>query len=456
MVYLVGSGMGSIKYISVYGLYLVKNCDVLIYDRLVDEKIIEAAKNDCIKIYAGKSSGAHSMKQSEINDIIVKYGKSCKNVVRLKGGDPFVFGRGGEEAEVLIENNIPFEVVPGITSAVGAAEICGIPVTHRSISQDLHVVTGHTAENNTVNYKALGQMNGTIVFLMGIKNIGKIACELINGGKSENTPTAFIEKAGTEHQRLFKTTLKNAVDCVRENNIEPPAVIVIGQCVNMDLKWNIKSVGIIGTLSFKERLSKRLLNYNVVDLGTLKIKKYDFKIDMDCEYIVLTSRNGVNVFMDHIFENKIDIRRLSNIKFAVIGKGTYDALSEYGIYGDIMPEKYTALELSKALSRCKGKKIILRAEKGSDDLFKYIDNYEDIKIYDIYCDNIKNIDTDYVIFGSSSAVNSYCEKCKIKGKIIAIGEVTARCVEKYGYSPYIANEYSVDGIVKKLEEIENE
>lgn len=454
MIYLVGAGIGKWNYISVMGLELIKICDVIIYDRLIDNKLLDFAKPDCIKLYVGKSTDNHSLKQEGINKLIVEYGKKYNIVVRLKGGDPFVFGRGGEEAEVCIENNLPFELVPGISSSIAVPELCGIPVTHRSVSQDLHIVTGHTAEKDNINYEALAKLNGTLVFLMGVKNIGRISAELIKNGKDIETPVAFIEKGGTKYERVFRTTLENAENCVKENSLVPPSIILIGKTAELDFKYYKKSVAIIGTESFKQRLARRLYNYNVIDVGTLVVKKYDFNIDLDCDIIVLTSRNGVNIFMEYLKENSYDIRNLADIKFAVIGKGTYNALAEYGIYADIMPEKYTAEELSKTLSRYNGRKIILRAEKGSDELYRYIENYTDIKTYDIADKDLVAADTDYIIFGSSSAVDCYCSVYKINSKIIAIGEITAKRLSYYGYNAYIAEEYSIDGIIRKLEELE--
>ncbi|MCD8159154.1 MAG: uroporphyrinogen-III C-methyltransferase [Clostridiales bacterium] len=426
MVYLVGAGIGSYKYISLYGAELIKKSDVIIYDRLIDNRLLDFAKKDCVKIFAGKEADNHSMKQSEINSLITAMAEKYDRVVRLKGGDPFVFGRGGEEAEECIKNNIPFEVVPGITSAIAAPELCGIPVTHRAVSQDLHIITGHTAEEENVNYDALAKMKGTLVFLMGVKNAGVISERLIKGGADKNTPAAFIEKGGTENERVFRTSLKNAEKCVKENGIKPPSVFVVGKTTEMKLKYNRKSVGMIGTCGFKERLKTGLFNYDIFDCGTLEVKKYDFDLDLSCEHIVFTSAAGADIFGEYLREKHIDIRKLAGIKFAVIGKSTYEALAKLGIYADVMPEKYTAEELSKALSGFKGKKLILRAEKGSDDLLKYIRNYEDVKIYDVEISNVREANTDYIIFGSPSAVDFYCGKYAPKGKIIAIGEVTAK------------------------------
>lgn len=455
MVYLVGAGIGSYKYISLTGMELIKKCDVLIYDRLIDHKLLSFTKENCKLIYVGKSTDNHSMKQEEINSVIVDMARQYNLVVRLKGGDPFVFGRGAEEAETLDENGITYKIIPGITSAIAVPEICGIPVTYRSISQDLHIITGRTALDDNINYDSLAKMNGTLVFLMGVKNISKISDNLIKYGKNKNTPVAFIENGGTLTQRVFKTTLENATNCVKENNIIPPSIIVIGNTVNMNFKCDITSVGIIGTPSFKDRLSKELYNYNVLDLGSLKIKRLNFDLDLNYDYIVLTSQNGVVIFMDYLKEHHIDIRKLCDIKFAVIGQGTYDTLKSYGIYADIVPDTFTSLELSKKLSKHKGKKLILRACKGSDDLYKYIDNYTNINIYDIEPEELRYVDTDYIVFGSSSAVDFYCSQYEINSKIIAIGNITAQKLKKYGYNPFVAEEYSIDGIVKKLEVLEN-
>lgn len=453
MVYIVGAGVGKWNNISVKGLGLVKSCDVLIYDRLINDELLSFTKEDCVKIYAGKSADNHSMKQEEINSLIVEQAKKHNIVVRLKGGDPLVFGRGGEEAEACIKNNIYFEFVPGISSAIAVPELCGIPVTHRGISQDLHIITGHTAEDNTINYAAIAKMQGTLVFLMGVKNFDKISNELISNGMDKNTPVAFLENSG---KRIFKTVLKDACSTVAINKIEPPTIIVVGKVAQLCYGYIKKSVGIIGTENFKERLSKRLYKYDVIDIGTLEIKKYDFNFNLDYEYIVLTSRNGVNIFMEYIYKNKIDFRRLSHIKFAVIGRGTYDTLAKYGIYADIMPDKYTALELSRELSKYEGSKLILRAEKGSEELYRFIDDYRDIKMYDTVAVDMAETNADYVIFGSSSAVDSYCAEFKIKSKIIAIGDITAARLRQYGYRPFVADEFSIDGIINKLEVLENE
>lgn len=450
MVYLVGAGVGNKQYITLRGLDLVRNCDVLVYDRLLDDSLLEETREDCKKIYVGKEVGHHDRKQEEINKILVELAGKYQKVVRLKGGDSFVFGRGGEEAEALADNGISYELVPGITSAIAVPELCGIPVTHRGISQDLHIVTGHTAQKDSVNYQALAQMQGTLVFLMGVHHAGNIADKLMKYGKSGDTPTAFLENGGTKKQRIFKTTLAQAESCVRENQIVPPSILVIGETVNLNFYCRKKTVAVLGTKSFKERLREKLWEYEVEEIGTMEIIPLEFSFDMNGEYLVFTSRNGVKQFMKHLSGHKIDLRSLSTKKFAVIGKGTYDALAEYGIYADIMPEEYTAEDLSKSLADCKGKKVILRAKNGSKDLCKYITDYEDIPVYEIVPKNLSMANADFVVFGSSSAVRAYCGKFEITGKPVAIGEMTANTLRGYGYEPMVAKEYTVDGICELL------
>lgn len=450
MVYLVGAGVGNKQYITVRGLELVKNCDVLIYDRLLDDSLLEYAKEDCRKIYVGKEVNHHAMKQEEINEILVEMAEKYERVVRLKGGDSFVFGRGGEEAEILSQKGICYELVPGITSAIGVPELCGIPVTHRGFSQDFHVVTGHTAKENTINYEALAQMRGTLVFLMGVHHIGEIAEKLVKGGKSADTPMAFLENGGTKKQRVLKTVLGMAEECVKENQIVAPSIIIIGDTVNLEFRCTKKKVAVLGTRSFKERIQEKLWEYDVEEIGTMEIKPLEFSVDLNCKYIVFTSRNGVELFMQYLSKNHIDIRKLAGIQFAVIGQETYDTLAKYGIYAEIMPAKYTAEELSKCLADCPGKKVILRAKNGSKDLCKYITDYEDIPIYEVVPQSLCATNADYVIFGSSSAARAYCSKYEISGEILAIGEITANTLREYGYEPIVAKEYTVEGICDSM------
>ena len=239
-VYLEGAGPGDAGLITAKGLEKLKKCDAVVYDRLVTEELLDVLSPDCEKIYVGKEAGKHYKRQEEINRILVECAKKHKNVVRLKGGDPFVFGRGGEEIEALRQYNIPYEVIPGVTSAVAVPECAGIPVTHRGVARSFHVITGHT--KNSVgspeyDYETLGKTEGTLVFLMGLSNLGEIADKLIFAGKPANIPVAVISDGTTACQKVVKGRLKNIVEKVNESNLKSPAIIVIGETAEYEYRY---------------------------------------------------------------------------------------------------------------------------------------------------------------------------------------------------------------------------
>ena len=236
-VYLIGAGPGDPELITVKGLKRLQTCEVVIYDRLASFQLLDEVKEDCVKIYVGKEAGQHSKTQEEINQIMVTYAKKYEHVVRLKGGDSFVFGRGGEEIEALKKHNIAYEVVPGITSAIAVPEMAGIPVTHRGMSQSFHVITGHTSSLDhtlTDNYEVLAKLEGTLVFLMGLGNLAKIADQLIQHGKAVTTPVAVISNGTMIHQTTIRATLGTILDLVHEKEISSPAIIVIGQTAGLE------------------------------------------------------------------------------------------------------------------------------------------------------------------------------------------------------------------------------
>lgn len=457
-VYIVGAGPGDSELISVRGKRLVESCDVLIYDRLISENIIEYARQDCEKIYVGKSTGNHSIKQEEINRILVEKAINNSIVVRLKGGDPFVFGRGGEEALALAENNIDFEIIPGITSAIAVPEIAGIPVTHRGVSQDIHIVTGHTAEKELIDYESLAKAKGTVVFLMAVNTITDIARRLIEYGMDSKMPVAVIEKGATENERVIRTRLES----ISSVSIKPPAIIVVGPTAEYSLKSckKRKSVALTGTEDFRKRLKSKLIkkDYIVKEVCCLKTKAniFDIKFD-DYDWLVFTGRNGVRIFFERLKESRFDIRNLKN-KIAVIGEGTYNALAEYGIYADYMPDIYTSEELGKGLNAIaeNESKLILRAEKGSDKIYNYIKNCKEITLYSVEAERVSKCREDYIVFGSSAGVNTYLDRYEIDDstKIIAIGNVTCKALSNRGYKAYCCKKSTVEDIVEAIEDNE--
>ena len=234
-VILVGAGCGDYDLITLRGKKLIERCDVIVYDSLIDDRILSFAPENAERICVGKRAGHHSETQDNINKLLVDMAAEGKTVVRLKGGDPFVFGRGGEEALALRENDIEFSVVPGISSAIAVPELAGIPVTHRQVSRSLHIITGHTSDEKEDFYVYTG-LNGTIVFLMGLGRLDQIAQELIQNGKNKNTPVAIISNGASANQRIIKGTLENIAKISRIEKAEAPAVIVVGEVADFDLR----------------------------------------------------------------------------------------------------------------------------------------------------------------------------------------------------------------------------
>ncbi|MFR4766967.1 MAG: uroporphyrinogen-III C-methyltransferase [Paraclostridium sordellii] len=271
-VYLVGAGPGDYKLMTLKGMECIKKSDVIVYDRLANEKYLKEAKDNCEFIYVGKASSNHALPQDQINEVITKKALEGKIVTRLKGGDPYVFGRGGEEAEFLLDNGIEFEVVPGITSAIGGLCYAGIPITHRDYSSSFHVITGHLKddENDELNWNALANNEGTLVFLMGIANLKKISNNLIREGKSKETPVALISWATRYNQSVVTGSLENIYDIAIKEGVKPPTLIVVGDVVKLREKLNFfENKPLFGKniLVTRARTQSSTLVEKIMDLG---------------------------------------------------------------------------------------------------------------------------------------------------------------------------------------------
>ena len=485
-VYLVGGGCGDFDLITVRGRLLLKVCDTVVYDSLIDDRLLSFVRKECEKICVGKRSGRHSETQENINRILVEKAKEGKLVVRLKGGDPFVFGRGGEEILALIKENIEYTVVPGVTSAVAVPELAGIPVTHRELSRSFHVITGHTKDDFSPDrFSAYARLDGTLVFLMGLSHLNDIACELIKYGKKNDTPAAVISNGASRSQRIVKGTLKSIYSDAVSAGLTSPAVIVIGDTVRFDFSENITAplknvtVTVTGTKSFVMKLSDKLTaqGADTFLLDFLAVREYTDNMQFDnalrnivnYSMVVLTSINGADIFFKRLRTLNIDIRTLSGIRFAVIGSGTAEALKSHGIFPDIIPDEYTTQALAKKLVLSADKEthlLILRAEKGSPQLTEILDDnnilYDEIKIYDVVMGDKSpyQVNTDYVTFASASGVQAFFETgytVSDNTKIVCIGEVTADMLKRFvGGNYIIAKTSSADGIVDLIKEIEYE
>lgn len=479
-VYLIGAGCGKYDLITLRGKKLLSQCDTVVYDSLIDTRLLELAPEKAEKISVGKRAGRKSEKQENINAILVEKALQGKIVGRLKGGDPFVFGRGGEEITALSENGIEFEVVPGISSSVAAAELAGIPVTHRKISRGFHVITGHTSEDMLPeNIQLYARLNDTLVFLMGLNRIAELSKALISCGKSRNTPAAVISKGCTSEQKTIRGDLGNIAILSEKNRIESPAVIIIGETAGLDFSRTLKrpldniSVTVTGTKSFTARLDERLSNLGAEVYRTALIETAENTEQLSIavqklpqyKMIAFTSSNGVDIFFNYLKKQKKDIRSLSDIRFAVIGSGTAAALGRYGIYADIIPDSFSSQCLAEAIVNKIGsdKLLIARAENGSSQLTDILDkhntDYDDLKIYGTTPVNSadKHINTDFIVFASSSGVRSFFDNgntLSVSAEIIAIGSITSEELKKYGAVKHHTAECSdIDGIVSKILEI---
>ncbi|MFC2066065.1 uroporphyrinogen-III C-methyltransferase, partial [Chloroflexota bacterium] len=391
-VYLVGAGPGDRGLITVKGLESLKKADVIIYDRLLDDRLFDLAAPTAERIYVGKAAGEHTKPQAEINQLLANKAKEGKTVVRLKGGDPFVLGRGGEEAEVLAQNNIPFEVVPGVTSAVAVPAYAGIPVTHRGLASSFAVITGHEDPNkgdSSINWEKLATGVDTLIFLMGMKNLPEIVSKLIEFGRSPDTPVAVIKEGTKPEQKTVTSSLNNIVARVKDNHLTPPAIIVVGEVVSLrdNLRW-FDNRPLFGKriLVTRARHQASALSQLLVERGAepIELPAIDIQPIADgteleqaisnlkpYDWIIFTSTNGVAAFWQRLTDLKLDSHALSGLKIGAIGPATAESLEVRGVIPDYIPETYTTEGILAGLENraVGGQRFLLpRADKADKEL----------------------------------------------------------------------------------------
>lgn len=486
-VYLVGAGPGDIGLITLKGIECIKNADVIIYDRLINTRLLDYKKKNCETIYVGKKSSNHTIPQEKINNIIAQKAKEGKIVVRLKGGDPYVFGRGGEEGELLYDEGIEFEIVPGVSSAIGGLSYAGIPVTHRDFASSFHIVTGHAKKDNNldINWRALAEEKATVVFLMGIGNIEYISKMLISNGKDPNTPVAFVSWATRYNQKTITTSLKYAKKCVDENNITAPSLFVLGGVVSLTEKLGFferkkmfgKTVLVTRTRSKNSKLREKLEkngarvieiatilinekeNYQEIIVDKIKAKKYD------C--LAFTSSHSAEYFFEAMKEKRLDSRCLANTLIASIGSATTETIEKYGLFPDIEAKEFSGKGLAKSIvsykidslseANKKHKIVIDRvlfpcSEIASTTFEDALENFNiDVDRVEIYenkinysikeelINSLKNEKVDYITFTSSSTFNNTLELIGNENihlleniKKVSIGDITSETIEKSG------------------------
>lgn len=503
-VYIIGAGPGDYKLLTLKAAEVIKQSDVIVYDRLIDSNVLGFAQDGAEFVYVGKQPQHHQVPQKEINKMLLKYANKGRTVARVKGGDPFLFGRGGEECEYLHKNGIEFEVVPGITSAIAVPAYAGIPVTHREHASSLHIITGHHSAENKISgdgedkplcdFETLAKQEGTLVFLMGVKNIGEICSGLMKFGKEPRTPVAVVEKGTRPGQRVVNGTLADIAEKCVHYRVKSPAVIVAGKVAELgeSLGWYGRGVlsgnRIVVTRPAEQSdtLVKGLEAHgaHVTEFPVIKItevqenERFHTALNRLDSYswLIFTSANGVEVFFRRLSQLKTDIRRLHGSKLAVVGSATEKALNSKGLYPDYIPGKYTSKELlTGLLERIDGrdKILLIDSELSRPELTRgFKDNgidYDEIAVYTAETNNLDGkLDflvpelerADIITFASPSAVKAFVtilgkERVKeLPARIVCIGPVTAGAAAEEGITvTAVAEQYNSEGIINKIIEL---
>ena len=494
-VILVGAGPGHPGLITREGLEAIRQADVIVYDNLANPSLLEE-NPDAEKIYVGKQAGAHTLKQHEINNLLVDQARTGKTIVRLKGGDPYVFGRGGEEALELQKADIPFRVIPGITAGIAGLAYAGIPATHRGLATAVTFVTGHedpTKPDSQLDWQAIANLHGTLVFYMGVRNVSKIVDQLLKFGKSADTPAALVRHGTLPQQQTVTGTLENISQRAEAAELSPPALIVIGEVVRLrdQLSWfeNKPLFGkrIVVTRSraqasdFADQLQE--LGAGVLMVPTIKIMPPEDWQPVDetisrieaYDYLIFTSVNGVSSFFGRLSHHHLDARALANAQVWAIGPATAQRLGEFGITADVQPEKFVAesiLDMFKNIN-IRNKKILLpRADiarptlrEGLEEMGAQVD---EVTVYKTVVDENQPPETlervrcgefDLVTFTSSSTVHNFVSvigkdhllKSVNTAHIACIGPITRSTAESFGLNVSIQpDNYTIPDFVDAI------
>jgi uroporphyrinogen III methyltransferase / synthase len=478
VVYLVGAGPGDPGLMTARALELIASADVVLHDRLIPPGALDGAREDAELLYVGKRPGDAAVEQGDIERLLVDRARAGRSVVRLKGGDPFVFGRGGEEAEALVAAEIPFEVVPGVTSGVAAPAYAGIPVTHRDDASAVAFVTGHEDPGkggSAIDWEALARFPGTLVIYMGVKRLEAIVAELIGAGRDAKEPAAVVERGTSPAQRTVAGPLSELPWRVLETGIGPPAIVVVGSVAarREAIAWLErrplygKTVVVTRARAQASGMAETLagLGADVVELPAIRIVPREgdaavaAAVDALGEYalVCLTSPNGVRILFDALTERGLDARSLAGATVAAIGPGTAAALRDYGVVADVVPERSIAEALVEALADVEvdGRRaLVARAAEARDVLPDALrDRGAEVDVVALYDTVREDSDpaaleraagADYLTFTSSSTVRD-------GARIVSIGPVTSETIREAGLAVDVeAERHDPDGVVEAL------
>ena len=494
-VYLIGAGPGDPGLLTLRGKEILERADVVVYDRLVSPAILGMCNAKAKMVDVGKMPQHHKVKQSEINKLLVQFAGELPTgiVARLKGGDPFVFGRGGEEALELAAAGVEFEVVPGITSAISVPAYAGIPVSHRGIATSFHIITGHERDviaseqgergNLSLDFETLAHCPGTLIFLMGIANMDFIAKRLMECGKDPKTPLAFIEKGTTPHQRTVMATLETAGETIVRENVTAPAITIMGGVVELGktLAWK-KNLPLSGKRLVVTRAAKQAsgitarlsaLGAEVIETPMIETRTLECSSNFadlaNFDILAFTSTNGVESFFSQLFAAGYDVRVLAGKKIASVGKITEKKLLEYGIRCDYVPEDHTGRGLGNLLASLEidaARILLLQGNLADDTLLKLLPRarrwvvYETLPVSELpewKRDAVAVADA--VVFASTSAVENFVKvmpqstEGATEPRIsFCIGSMTKSAACRHGFETVTSDETTMDSLVKKIVE----
>jgi uroporphyrinogen III methyltransferase / synthase len=495
-VYLIGAGPGDPGLLTLKAKTCIEQADVVVYDFLASPSLLTYAAKDAQRIYVGKKGGDHTLTQDKINQLLIDKAAQGLTVARLKGGDPFVFGRGAEEAQELLAAGVPYEVIPGVTSAISAPAYAGIPVTHRDHTAFVTFITGHedpTKENSRMQWDIFARSDATLVFLMGVKNLENIVTQLVAHGKPADTPVALVRWGTTPLQQTVTGTLDTIVTKVRQAKLKSPAVIVVGHVVSLrkELAWFDKkplfgkNIVITRARAQASGLTQDLtrMGAHCIEIPTIRIQPPADNLPLihaighidRYDWLVFTSVNGVKFFFDTLFDMGKDVRVLGHLKFACIGPVTKERLAGFGIISDILPKTFRAESVVEAFSQAdiQGKTVLLpRAKKARtilpEELTKMGAIVDEVTAYETVLDKeagptlidlLEKRQIDAVTFTSSSTVSNFMSLLDpvrapelLKEVIVAsIGPITSDTARSFGLEPAIeADPFTIDGLVGGL------
>jgi uroporphyrinogen III methyltransferase/synthase len=480
-VHLVGAGPGDPGLLTARSLELISTADVIVYDRLIPETALDGARSDAELIYVGKEGGGPSVSQDEIGALLVEHGAAGREVVRLKGGDPFVFGRGGEEAELLSAAGVAFEVVPGVTAGVAAPAYAGIPVTHRDASSAVAFITGHqdpSKPESALDWPGLARFPGTLVFYMGVRQLRAIADQLIDGGRAPSEPAAVIERGTLPGQRVVTGTVETIADVASAAAISAPAISLFGRVAALrdTLAWFESrplaghTVAVTRARAQASALAARLrgLGAAAVEAPAIRIAELDGPAPDIAGYdlVCLTSPNGVRLLFDRLQRAGQDARAFSGARVAAIGPGTATALREHGLIADVVPERFVAEGLVEALAGVPVRRaLVARAAEARDVLPDALrERGADVDVLALYetvaepaSERQRSLVSraDYVTFTSSSTVRFFFESIgdglSDQARLVSIGPVTSDALREHGHEPAVeAARHDIDGLVEAL------